>query len=154
MKSYSVDLREKIVAAHLQKNISIRKVANIFSVSKSLVQKLVKQQRLEGNLQSKPRGKPQFSHLTNADIELRELVELYPDATLIELCELFADKTGNWVGQSAMSRALQKLGLNRECSHSLILCPTLVAAFPYSTTRNLKHYLPKCKQQLKKVLMW
>lgn len=69
MKSYSVDFREKIVAAHLEKNISIRKVANIFSVSKSLVQKLVKQQRLEGSLQSKPRGKPQISHLTNADIE-------------------------------------------------------------------------------------
>jgi putative transposase len=73
MKSYSVDLREKIVAAHLEKNISIRKVANIFSVSKSLVQKLVKQQKLEGNLQSKPRGKPQNSHLTNADIELKRI---------------------------------------------------------------------------------
>ena len=69
MKSYSVDFREKIVAAHLQKNISIRKVANIFSVSKSLVQKLVLQQKLEGNLQAKPRRKPQFSHLTNADME-------------------------------------------------------------------------------------
>ena len=118
MKSYSVDLREKIVAAHLEKNISIRKVANIFSVSKSLVQKLVKQQKVEGNLQSKPRGKPQFSHFTNADTELRELVEAYPDATLIELCELFADKTGNWVGQSAMCRALQKLGLNRKKKQS------------------------------------
>lgn len=100
MKSYSVELREKIVAAHIQKNISIRKVANMFSVSKSLVQKLVKQQKIDGNLQPKPRGKPQFSHLTNADIELRELVELHPDATLIELCELFADKTGNWVGRN------------------------------------------------------
>ena len=118
MKSYSVDLREKIVAAHLHKNISIRKVANIFSVSKSLVQKLVKQQKLEENLLSLPRGKPQFSHLTNADIDLRELVESHPDATLIELCELFADKTGNWVGRSAMCRALQKLGLNRKKKQS------------------------------------
>jgi len=75
MKSYSIDLREKIVAAHVEKNISIRKVADIFSVSKSLVQKLVKQQKVEGNLQPKPRGKPHFSHLTNAEIELRELVE-------------------------------------------------------------------------------
>ncbi|QLE46877.1 transposase [Nostoc sp. C057] len=118
MKSYSVELREKIVAAHLQKNISIRKVANIFSVSKSLVQKLVKQQKVEGNLQSKLRGKPQFSHLTNADIELTELVASHPDATLIELCELFADKTGNFVGRSAMCRALQKLGLNRKKKQS------------------------------------
>lgn len=118
MKSYSVDFREKIVAAHIEKNISIRKVANIFSVAKSLVQKLVKQQKLDGNLQSKPRGKPQFSHLTNADTELRELVEAHPDATLIELCELFADKTGNLVGRTAMCRALQKLGLNRKKKQS------------------------------------
>jgi len=118
MKSYSVDLREKIVAAHIEKNISIRKVANIFSVTKSLVQKLVKQQKVDGNLQSKPRGKPQFSHLTNADIELRELVAAHPDATLIELCELFADKTGNFVGRSAMCSALQKLGLNRKKKQS------------------------------------
>jgi transposase len=120
MKSYSVDLREKIVAAHVQKNISIRKVAKIFSVTKSLVQKLVKQQKLDGDLQPKPRGKPQFSYLTNADLELRELVEVYPDATLIELCELFADKTGNWVGRSAMCRALQKLGLNRKKKQSVV----------------------------------
>ena len=118
MKSYSVDLREKIVAAHIEKNISIRKVAHIFSVSKSLVLKLVKQQKVEGTLQSKSREKPQFSHLTNADIELRELVESHPDATLLELCELFADKTGNWVGRSAMCRALQKLGLNRKKTQS------------------------------------
>jgi transposase len=118
MKSYSLELREKIVTAHLQKNLSIRKVANIFSVTKSLVQKLVKQQKLEGNLQSKPRGKPQFSHLTNAEVELRELIQSYPDATLMELCELFADKTGNWVGRSAMCRALQKLGLNRKKKQS------------------------------------
>lgn len=53
MKAYSVDLRTKIVAAHQDQKISIRKVAAIFSVSKSLVQKLVKQQKIEGNLQPK-----------------------------------------------------------------------------------------------------
>ncbi len=82
------------------------------------MQKLVKPQKIEGNLQPKPRGKPQFSHLTNADIELRELVAVHPDATLIELCELFADKIGNLVGRSAMCRALQKLGLNRKKQQS------------------------------------
>ncbi len=40
MKSYPTELREKIVAAHLKQKISIRLVAIIFSVSKSLVQKL------------------------------------------------------------------------------------------------------------------
>ncbi|MFM2302883.1 MAG: hypothetical protein RLZZ135_286, partial [Cyanobacteriota bacterium] len=31
-----------------------------------------------------------------------------------ELCEFFADRTGNWVGRSAMGNALQKLGLSRK----------------------------------------
>lgn len=114
MKAYSIDLRENIVAAHLDRHHSMRTVANIFDVSKSLVQKLVKQQKLEGSLQPKQPGKPRFSYLTNAEVELRELVTEHPDATLVELCEFFADKTGNWVGRSAMCQALQKLGLNRK----------------------------------------
>jgi transposase len=36
------------------------------------------------------------------------------DATLVELCELFAQQTGNGVSRSALSRYLQKLGLNRK----------------------------------------
>jgi transposase len=121
MKAYSIDLREKIVAAHIQEKISIRQVAIRFAVSKSLVQKLVKQQLLEGNLQPKQRGKPQFSHLTNAEVELRELVVENQDATIVELCELFAFKTGNWVSRTAMCRALQKLGLNRKKKHCGVL---------------------------------
>jgi len=114
MKAYSVDLRSQIVAAHLEQKLSIRKTAEIFSCSKSLVQKLVKQQKIEGNLQPLPRGKPRFSHLNNASKELREIVAAHPDATRVELCELFAKKTGNWVGRTAMCSALQKLGLNRK----------------------------------------
>ena len=117
MKAYSIDLRKKIVASHIQEKISIRKVAIRFSVSKSLVQKLVKQQQVDGNLQPLQRGKPQFSHLTNAELELRELVVENHDATIVELCELFALKTGNWVSRTAMCRSLQKLGLNRKKKH-------------------------------------
>lgn len=114
MKALSVDLREKIVAAHLDRHHSIRTVASLFTVSKSLVQKLVRQQKLEGSLQPKKPGKPRLSYLTNAEVELRALVAEHPDATLVELCEFFADKTGNWVGRSAMCQALQKLGLDRK----------------------------------------
>jgi putative transposase len=102
------------VAAHLVEKMSIRKVATRFSVSNSLVQQLIKQQRSEGSLQPKPRGKPQLSHLTNAETEVRTLVAEYPDATLLELCELFAIKTGHWVSRTALCRYLQKLGLHRK----------------------------------------
>ncbi|MBP0009143.1 hypothetical protein [Roseofilum sp. Belize Diploria] len=64
MKAYSLDLREKIVKAHLVEKYSIRQVSARFSVSKNLVHKLVKQKRTEGNaaevlhvsLMSKKRG--------------------------------------------------------------------------------------------------
>jgi transposase len=120
MKSYPTELREKIVATHLKQKISIRQVAIIFSVTKSLVQKLVKQHKKEGNLEPLKRGKPRFSHLTNADLDLKQLVSEHPDATLAELCELFALKTGNWVSCTAMFRALQKLGLSRKKKHSAV----------------------------------
>ena len=74
MKVYPLDIREKIVTAHLIKKMSIRKVATKFSITKSLVQKLVKQQKTEGNLRAKQRGKPQLSHLTNAEAEVKALV--------------------------------------------------------------------------------
>jgi transposase len=83
-------------------------------VSKSSFQKLVKQQKIGGNLQPLPRGKPRYSHLNNAATELREIVATHPDATRVELCELFAQKTGIWVGRTAMCSALQKLELNRK----------------------------------------
>jgi putative transposase len=120
MKAYSLDLRKKIVTAYLVGKLSIRKVADQFNVSKSLVQKLVKQQQTEGNLQSKKRGKPQFSHLTSKSEEVRALVAEHPDATLVELCELFAQKTGNWVSRAAMCRYLQKLELNRKKKHGTV----------------------------------
>lgn len=119
MRAYSLDIRKKIVTAHLVEKMSIRKVATRFSVSKSLVQKLVKQQQTEGDLQPKQRGKPQFSYLTNAEREVKALVADYPDATLVELCELFAQKTGNWVSRTAMCRCLQKLGLERKKKHGI-----------------------------------
>ena len=78
---------------------------------KSLVQKLIKQQQTEGDLQPKQRGKPQLSHLTNAEPEIKALVADHPDATLVELCELFATKTGNWVSRTAMSRCAAEIGI-------------------------------------------
>lgn len=87
---------------------------------KSLVQKLVKQQQMEGNLQSKQRGKPHLGHLTNAAAEVKALVAEHPDATLMELCELFAEKTGNGVSRAAMCRPKQKLELNRKKKHGTV----------------------------------
>ncbi|MEG3960440.1 hypothetical protein [Microcoleus sp. herbarium2] len=70
------------------------------------------QQQAEGNLQRKQRGKPQFSHLTNTEVEVKALVADHQETTRLELCELFAIKTGNWVSRTAMCRCVQKLKLH------------------------------------------
>jgi hypothetical protein len=46
----------------------------------SYLLKLVNLQKTEGNLQSKQRGKPQLSHLTNAEPFVKALVAEHPDA--------------------------------------------------------------------------
>ena len=72
------------------------------------------QQQTEGNLQPKQRGKPLFSHLINTEVEVKALVPDHQEATRVELCELFAIKTENWVSRTIMCRCVQKLGVHRK----------------------------------------
>ena len=81
------------------------------------------QQQTEGNLQPKQRRKPLFSHLRNAEVFVKALVTDYQDATLGELCELFAIKTGNCVSRTAMCRCVQKLGLHRKKKYGTVAKP-------------------------------
>jgi hypothetical protein len=41
----------------------------------------------------------------------------------VELCELFAHQTENWVSRTVMCRYLQKLGLNRKQKHGIVAKP-------------------------------
>jgi transposase len=72
------------------------------------------QQQTEGNLQPKQRGKPLFSHLINTEVEVKALVADHQETTRVQLCELFAIKTENWVSRTTMCRCVQKLGVHRK----------------------------------------
>ncbi len=52
MKPYSIDLREKVVKAYAKRTTSIWKLAARFDVSKAFVQRLLKQQKIQGNVQA------------------------------------------------------------------------------------------------------
>lgn len=56
MKPYSIDLRQKIIKVYEQENISIRKLAQRFQVSKSFIQKLIKQYRETGDINPQVQG--------------------------------------------------------------------------------------------------
>jgi transposase len=114
MKPYSVDFREKIVKAYKQGNTSVRKVAARFDVSKAFVQRMLKQQKVEGHLQPGKHGGGMKRELAGFEVQLAEMVEKLPDATLSEYCEYWGETYHHWVSISTMCRALKKLSLTRK----------------------------------------
>lgn len=111
MKPYSIDLREKIVSAVEKGDSSIRKVAQRFSVSKNLVQKLITQKRREGHILPRKQGGSMVSPVMKYKDELIAILEENNDRTLAEYCELLYDIIGLWVSVSTMCRTFQRLKL-------------------------------------------
>ena len=114
MKPYSIDFREKVVKAYEQGNTSIRKLAARFDVSKAFVQKLLKQQKINGHVQPGKQGGTMQSQLHGYSTQLAQMVEKYPDATLSEYCEYWGETHGSWLSTSTMCRALLRMQLPRK----------------------------------------
>jgi len=82
-KPYSIDLREKIVAAYENKEGSIQKLAKRFKVSKNFVADLLKRVKQTGQIAPKPHGGGHPPSVKgNGEIFLLELVESQPDLIL------------------------------------------------------------------------
>jgi transposase len=119
MKSYSTDLRQKIVHAYERRLGSPRALADLFGVSVSFVDKLLHRHRSTGDVAPKPHaGGPQRRLDAAAVALIREAVRTLPDITLEELCGRVADSQGLRVSGPTMCRALQRLGLPRKKSRS------------------------------------
>jgi transposase len=114
MKAYSLDLRQKIVAACDRNQGSQRQVAQTFGVSLGFVEKLLRQRRRTGDLAPRsPRGGKPL--LDPAALQLvGQLVGEQPDITLQELCDLAHQQQGIRVSVPTMCTWLQRLGLVRK----------------------------------------
>ena len=113
MKPYSIDLRERVVAACDAGDPTRGQVAARFSVSVAWIRKLIRQRRETGSIEPKPRGggrAPAFDG--EAARRLREAVRADDDATLAEL----ARAAGVSCCASAVHRALARLGITRKKS--------------------------------------
>jgi transposase len=113
MRAYSIDLRERVVAACDARDGTREQIAARFSVSVAWVRKLVRQRRETGSIAPKPRGggrAPAFDD--EAARRLREAVRDDDDATLVEL----AEAAGVSCCPSAVHRALSRLGITRKKS--------------------------------------
>lgn len=115
MKSYSIDLRQKIVDVYLAGNISQRQLAVQFRVALSFIEKLLKQYRETGTVAPKVRTQQTPTKLNSEQLAvLHEIVEADNDATLAELRLLLKERTGVVLGRSTVDRMLRKLNLSRK----------------------------------------
>jgi transposase len=113
MKAYSMDLRERVVAACDARDATREQIAARFAVSVSWIRDLLKRRRETGSIAPKAHGggrAPAFDAAAAA--RLRRAVKADDDATLEEL----AAAAGVACGPSAVHRALKRLGITRKKS--------------------------------------
>lgn len=115
MKPYSLDLRQKLLAAYERMKVSQRDLAELFGVSQSFVEKLLRQYRTTGDIAPHAQAHGFPRRLETSDDELiRHLVKAHPDATLEELCEGLVKAGGKRVSIFVMCRTLARLELPRK----------------------------------------
>src|SRR5512135_1263196 len=86
MRPYSLDLRERIVAAVDRHEGSLRWIARVFCVSTSFIVRLLQRRRATGTLAPKPHAGGPLPALSPDDHwRLADLIRGQPDATLAEL---------------------------------------------------------------------
>jgi transposase len=114
MNPYSVDLRQRIVAA-VNSGMSRSEVVRTFQVSAATVRRYLKQQRETGELAPRAHtGGRQAQIGSDQYPALQQLVVAAPDATLAETCQQWQQLTGVVVSQSTMCRALAQIGWTRK----------------------------------------
>ncbi len=90
MKSYSIDLRKRVLAAYDSGKYSLNQIAKQFQVTTRWIQKLRQRRKQEGSIAPKPQNqgrKPVFQG--NNLKRLEQFIEAHPDATLEETKQYF-----------------------------------------------------------------
>ncbi len=117
-RAYSLDLRERVVAAARQERLTQPELAERFRVSETTVYNWLRRVRETGSIVPRPHGggrKPRVDE-PGAAI-LGELVRAENDRTLDELAALYHARTQVRPSRTALWRALARLGLPRKKKH-------------------------------------
>ena len=113
MRAYSLDLRQRIVAA-LDAGKRPSEVAVLFGVGVSTVKRYRQQRRETGQLDPRHSpGRTPTIRPEQREILWAHLVE-HPTAILTEHCALWAAATGVRVSITTMSREIRRLGWTRK----------------------------------------
>ena len=111
MKSYSLDLRERIVAARVRGE-SAAEVARRCGVSKRSVERYWNLQQQNGSVAGKRRGGYRRSVLEGHDERLRRWIQKEPGLTLTQMCERIRKQLRKKLGTTALWHRLERLGLS------------------------------------------
>lgn len=117
MRAYSLDLRQRIIAA-LEAGQSVATVAERLSVSPRSVRRYRQQWREQGTLDGRLRPGRRRKIAADQEAMLLAQVAAAPDATLREHRQRWHAQTGVWVSEATLCRALQRLALTVKKSTS------------------------------------
>ena len=113
MKSYSLDLRERVIHSW-QSGKTQGWIAQQFEMSVSTVKRYISQYRTQGHVRAKAQ---QYKQATIRDEQLEALGQQlgdHPDATLEAQIRLWGERKGQWVSISMMWRAIDRAGWTRK----------------------------------------
>lgn len=115
MRAYSLDLRQKVVAAYQRGEDTIDEIASLFSVGPTFVKKMLRLHRQGGDLSPLPHGGGQTPKLSEKHLQMiRAEIARNNDVTSEELREMLRKRASVEVSQPTISRTLARLNLPRK----------------------------------------
>ena len=115
MKAYSLDLRQRVVAAYEKGSGSLAQVAEQFNVGQTFLKKMLRQQRETGSVAPLAHGGGRQPALSEKEHRLlRQKVKEQPDISLAELQELLAATAGVSVSLPTIHRSLHSASLSHK----------------------------------------
>ncbi len=120
MRAYSLDLRQRVVSAYEAGSVTIKKVAERFSVGETFVKKMLRQKRAQGAVQPPAHGGGKPRTLSENHLKaLRQWLKSEPDLTLQELKERMLERKRKAVAVATLGKVLAEEKLTRKKNQSL-----------------------------------
>ena len=107
--------RATIVRAHKDLGLSYEEIAKLVGRGRATVSRVLRLERETGDVKPRPRGGGNFSPIVGRVAEvLIAIVTTMPDATVEELAAALSKEADVETSRSAVTRALQRLGITRK----------------------------------------
>jgi transposase len=114
VKSYSLDLREKVLNAVAKQGVPQLEIARSLGISRQFISNVLRRSRAGQSIEAKPRGGTKPKLTPEHELTLRQLVAEQNDRTIEELRRLLVERGGPALSRSTMGRSLVRLKLPRK----------------------------------------